>query len=94
MAISSLVVYIQMQHGKVMGGRQHWVTTALSREPHTYRMNFPTAGVPQNWPIEGYPRRAVKRTAMRVNLFHWHGQNTVIILEEGKSPTHGAPNAI
>ena len=39
------------------------------------------------------PVRAETRTAIRVNFMHWNVLDTVVILEEGKSPTHSAPNA-
>ena len=86
MAVGLLVVHLQMHHGNVKGGRKNWKTTAPSEEPCTYSMAFPTAGGPWNCTIKGFLGRASPRTAMRDHLFHWHVQDNVIILEEGKLP--------
>ena len=86
MAVELLVVLLQMHQGNVEGGRKNWKTTAPSEEPCTYRMAFPTAGGPWNCTIKGFLGRASPRMAMRDHLFHWHVQDTVIILEEGNPP--------
>ena len=84
--LRSLAGHMQINHGKESVGRRSWESTAPSGEPHTYRMAFPTSGGPWNFPVEGYPRRATTRTAMRVHFFHRHVRDTVIILEEGNLP--------
>ena len=86
MVLDFLAVHLQIQHGKEMGGRQHWVTTPPGGESCTYMMPPPTTGRPRNCPVEGCIGRAAIRTAMQVHLFHWHVQDTVIILEEGNIP--------
>ena len=55
-------------------------------KPHTYRMDFPTAGGPRNCPIEGCLEQAATRTTMRVHFLHRHVRDFVIILEEGNLP--------
>ena len=55
MALMSLTVHMQTQHGKEAFGRQNWETTPTGGEPHTYRMEFLTAGGPWNYPIKGCP---------------------------------------
>ena len=93
MALESLPAHLHIHNGKEMGGRRHWETTAPDGEPHTYKMDFPTVGAPRNFPGEGFRGRAAMQTAMRVHFFHRHVRDTVIILEEGKPPTHGDPGA-
>ena len=89
--LGSLAVYLQTQQRKEMGSRQHWGNTALGGEPCTYKMDFPTAGVPRNCPVKGCRGWAEMRMAMRVHFFHWHVRYTVIILEEINFPYPWCP---
>ena len=52
----------------------------------TYRLEFPARAVPRPYPVKGYIGRASMRTSMRVNFWHWHVRDTVVILEEGNLP--------
>ena len=83
MALGFLVVHLKTQHGKKMGGRRHWGTTAPGGEPCTYNMAFPNAGGPRNFPVDGCWGRAETRTEMQVHFFHQHVRDTVVILGEG-----------
>ena len=60
-------------------------------EPHTYPMFSPSTVGPQERPVKECRGRAVTRMAMRVHFLHRHVRETVSILEEATSPTHGAP---
>ena len=91
MALGSLAVHLQTQHGKEAGGRRNWETTAPGRKPRTYRMALLTSGGLRNFPLKGCPGRAATRMAMRVHFFHWHVRDTVIILEEGNLPHPRCP---
>ena len=64
-----------------MGGRLHWGTMVSGREPHTYKMYFPTMGVPRDCLVKGCWGRAAMRLAMRVHILHQHLRYTVIIME-------------
>ena len=83
MALGSLTVHLQIQHGKLTGGIRKWGTTAPGGEPRTYKMDFPNSGRVRNLPVKGCRGRAVTRTAMQVHSLHQHFQDTMIILEEG-----------
>ena len=91
MALGSLAVHLQTQHGKEMRGIRYWGTMPPGGEPHTYNMDFPTAGGTRNFPVKGCWGRVATRTAMRVQFFHWHVRDTVIILEEGNLPHPRCP---
>ena len=86
MVLGFMAVHLQTQHGKIKGRETALGKHPPVREPHTYRMAFPTYGVPRNRPIEGCPGRVAKRTAMRAHLFHRNVRDTVIIFEEVKLP--------
>ena len=75
-----------MQHVRAVEGRQSWAAVPLGEEPRTYRMAFPTAGGPQNYPVEGCPGRVATRMEMQVHFLHRHFQDTVVILEESNLP--------
>ena len=81
MALGSLAVHLQTQHGKEMRGIRYWGTMPPGGEPHTYNMDFPTMGVPRNCLIKGCWGRAAMRLAMRVHILHQHLRYTVIIME-------------
>ena len=83
MALGSLEVHLQKQNRKKASRRRNWVTTAPGGEPCTNNMVLPTSGGPRNCPIKECWGQAVTRTTMKVNLFHWNVQDTVITLEEG-----------
>ena len=80
-ALGLLVVHLQTRHGKAEGGRRNWGTTVPGGEPQTYKMDFPTAGVPRNCPIKMCRVQASTRTAMQVHFLHQHVWDTVIIME-------------
>ena len=80
MALRLLSVHIQMQHGKAAGGRRHWGTMDPGRDPRTYKMAFPTLGVPRNCPIKWCRGRTVTRMATRVHFIHRNFRDNVIIL--------------
>ena len=81
MTLVSLEVHLQAHYGTSKGGRQHQGTTAPGREPLTYKMAFPTVRGTRNCPAEGCWGQAVTWTAVRVQFFHRHVQDTVIILD-------------
>ena len=56
-------------------------------------MTFPEKGGPRSCLVEGCPGRVAKKTEMRVHFLNQYFLNTVVIMEEGTSLTHGAPNA-
>ena len=91
MALGSLAVHLQTQHGKAMRGIRYWGTMPPGGEPHTYNMDFPTAGGTRNFLVKGCWGRVATRTAMRVQFFHRNVRDTVIILEEGNLPPPGFP---
>ena len=65
----------------------------MGEEKRTYHMAFLDNGDPRSYLVEGCPGRAEMRMAMRVHFLHRHILDTVVILEERNSPTHGAPDA-
>ena len=92
MVAGSMIIHIITQHKRVMNTRRRWRTPATGAVPKTFRMVFPVKGGLRSCPVEGYPGRVAKRTAMRVHFLQLHVLDTVVILEEGNHPTHGAPN--
>ena len=60
-------------------------------KPRTYKMAFLTRAGPMPCPVEGYSGRASTQTAMRVQLWHRHVRDTVVILEEGDLPHPRCP---
>ena len=86
MALGSLAVHMQMQHGNEAVGRRHWETTAPSGDSRTYRMAFTTTGGTRNCPVKGCPVRAATSKAMQINFFPWNIRDTILILEEGNPP--------
>ena len=92
LAAVSLTSHLMTQHGRVEETRRQWSTPAAGDGPWTFRMTFPLKGAPQNCPVEVCPGQVAKRTAMQWHFLHRHVLDTMVILEEGKSPTHGAPN--
>ena len=91
MPLGFLEFHLQMKHGKATGGRRHWGTMAPSREPRTYKMDLPTAGGTRNFPIKGCREWGATRMAMRDHSYHWHAQDTMIILEKGNLPHPQCP---
>ena len=86
MALGSLEVHLNMNHGKAAGEKWYWGTMTPGIEPQTYKMDFPTFGPPRNWPIEGCRGWSATRTAMQVQFIHRHVWDTMIILEEVNLP--------
>ena len=82
---------MQTQNGRAAEGRRSWEATNPGEELRTYRMAFLTAEVPWNFPVEGCPERAATMMAIRVQFFHRHVRDTVIILEEGNLPHPRSP---
>ena len=82
MVLGTLAVYQQTYHSKAAVGRRHWVTMAPGGDPQTFKMDFPTAGVPRNCPVKGCQGQAATRMEMQVPFLHDHVRYTVIILEE------------
>ena len=60
-------------------------------KPRTYSMGFPVREGPRPCPVEGCSGQALTRTAMRVNLWHRHVRDIVVILEEGNLPHPRCP---
>ena len=69
MTLGLLAFHLLTQHGKTMGRRRHWGTTAPGGEPCTYKMDFPTAGGARNCLVEGCRGWAAMRMAVRVHFF-------------------------
>ena len=72
MSVRFLAVHQHTQNGIESGVRRHWETPNPNGEPHTYRMDFPTAGAPQEFPVEGCRGQTTKRTLMRVKFLNRH----------------------
>ena len=52
----------------------------------TYRMTFPAWARTRSFSIKGFSGRASTRMAMRVNFWHRHVRDTMVILEERNLP--------
>ena len=86
-ARGSLVEHCQTQHGVMKGGSgQVGDEEDRGDEPRTYRMAFPTKAGPKPCQVEGCSGRASTQTAMRVQFWHHHVRDTVVILEEVNLP--------
>ena len=70
MVMGLLEVHQHMQHVKAAVGQNHLVTTAPGGEPITYKIAFPNAGGPRNFPVKGCQERAATQTVMRVRQEH------------------------
>ena len=90
MVLGLMAGHMRTQHGRAAEDRWSWAASPPGEKPWTYRMAFPTVGGPRSCPVEGCPGQAAKRT-MRVNVLHWHVQDTVVILEEEKTPNPCCP---
>ena len=75
------------------GGRQKWDTPPPPPygEPQTYWVSFPTATGPQGCPVKGCSGRVATMTELRVNFFHRHVRDTMVILEEVNLPHPRCP---
>ena len=91
MALGLMSGHMRTQHGRVAGERRSWASSSLGEELWTYQMAFPTVGGPRSFPVEGCTVQAATRTAMQVNVLHWHVRDTVVILEEGNFPHPRCP---
>ena len=60
-------------------------------DPRMFRMKFPANAGPRPCPVEGFSGRAVTQAAMRVNFWHRHVWDTMVILEEVNLPHPGCP---
>ena len=87
LARGSLAANCQTHHGVERGGPgQEGEGEGRGDKPRTYRIEFPEKVGPRHCPVEGYSGREVTWTAMRMNLWHQHVWDTVVILEEGNLP--------
>ena len=71
-------------HNGVAKGRMRSEVDKVDRggdEPRTYRVAFPNRVGPRPCPVEGCSGRASTRTVMRVQFWHRHVRDTVVILE-------------
>ena len=93
MAAGSLAIHLMTQHGRVAEARRSCRTPSRGDGPRIFRMAFPAKGGPWSCLVEVCLGRAATRTSMQVHFLHRHVLDTVVILEEGNPPTHGAPNA-
>ena len=61
-------------------------------ELQTYRIYFPTAAGPWDFPVKGYKGRVRTRKRIYVKFLHRHVRDTMVILDEGTPPhTDGNP---
>ena len=73
------------RHGKG-AGRRRQRTPQKENGAQIYRIFFLTREGPRQCPVEGCPGTLATRTTMRVHFVHQHVQETMVMLEEGKSP--------
>ena len=57
----------------------------------TYRMTFPVWAGPRTCPVEGCSGKASTQAEMKVNFWHRHVRDTVVILEEVNLPHPRSP---
>ena len=89
LARGSLAAHRQTQYGVVKGGLgKEGNGEGGGNDPRTYRMSFTAKAGKRPCPVEGCSVRAATRTAMRMNFWHQHVRNTVVIMEKGTPPTH------
>ena len=81
-ARGSLLTRRQAQH-KVAKGRlgQEGDEAAGGNKPRTYRMAFPVKARPRTCPVEGCSGRVLTRRTIRVQFWHRHVRDTVVVLE-------------
>ena len=91
MAAGSLEGHKMTQHGRASEYIRIWKTSAMGEEPWTYRMAFPSKGVPRSCLMEGCPGRAVTRTEMQVHVMNRNVLDTMVILEEVNIPHPRCP---
>ena len=83
----SLAIHYQTQHIVTRGGSgQKDNEGDRGDEPRTFKMTFPKKAGPTPCPVKECSVRADMWTFMWVHLWHWHVQDTVVILEE--NPPH------
>ena len=88
----SLVTHHQTQHEVAKGGLgSEGVRADRGNNPRTYSMAFPERAGPRPCPVKGCSGRASTQTAMRVNFWHRHVRDTVVVLEEGNLPHPRCP---
>ena len=82
----------QTQHSVAKGGLGSELDKSDGADdPRTYILEFPGKTGPRPCPVEGCSGRTLTRTAMRVNFWHWHVRDTMVILEEGNLPHPRCP---
>ena len=89
MVAGSLTSHLMTQHGGVTETQWMFITLAAEAGPQTFRMTFPSKGVPWSCPVEGCPGGAAIRTAMPVHFLYRHVLDTVVVLEEVNLPHPG-----
>ena len=77
--------HLMTRHGKAAGDDACGPPQTESRA-EMYRISFLMKGLPRRFPVDGCPEDLAKRMAIRVRIVHQHVQDTVVMLEEGKSP--------
>ena len=92
LAKGSLVSHLQTHNGVVKGrSGKEGDKEGGGNDPSTFWMSFPKKSGPKPCPVEGCSGRAETRTAMRVNLWHRHILETVVIMEEVNLPHPWCP---
>ena len=88
LAKGSLVTHRQTQHGVAKGrlGSEGDEADGGGDDPRTYKMAFPVRVGPRPFPVKGCSGRASTWMMMRVQFWHRHVRDTVVILEEGNFP--------
>ena len=86
LARGSLGIYCQTQHGVVRGGAGHKDDRDGGENPRIFRITFLAKTGTRPCPVEGCSGQVATRTAIRVHFWHWHVQDTVVILYEGNIP--------
>ena len=77
----------QTQHGMEKGRSvQEGDEEGRGKDPRTFRMSFPAKVGLRPFPFEGCSVQVATRTAMWVQLWNQHVQDTVVILEEVNLP--------
>ena len=87
LARGSLDAHCQNQNGAKKGVRVKEVEgEGGGNDSRTCRMAFKTKAGPSHCPVEGCSGQEATWTATRVQFWHWHVWDTVVILEEGNLP--------
>ena len=83
----SLDVHCQTQHGVAKGDPvQEGKIEVWVNKPRTYRMSFPNKEGPRPFPVEGCSGQVAIRTFVKVQFWHRHVRDTVVIMDERNIP--------